>query len=168
VILSPPANGGLTRSERRSSNHALEWGSLVPVGYAEKSMASLMQLHSELMEEKERRVELYQRLMDKEQVLAELRMYVKLLEEKLALTAEAPEPKIQSGPGTHPAPAPRRMNRPPPPPRPPNPERPRIAVRLRPLGQQTERDGATRPAASAPRDASLPSFKTASDGWRTW
>jgi hypothetical protein len=175
VILSPPANGGLTRSERRSSNHTLEWGTLVPVGYAEKSMASLMQLHSELMEEKERRVDLYQRLMDKEQVLAELRMYVKLLEEKLALTADA-EPKIQSGPDPHLAPAPRRMNRPPPPPRPPNPERPRIAVRLRPLGQQTERDGATQPAARAPGDASIrrvpqpsdPSSRTASDGWRTW
>lgn len=58
--------------------------SLVPMGYAEKAMASLMQLHSELMDEKERRVDLYRRLMDKEQVVAELRMYVQLLEEKLA------------------------------------------------------------------------------------
>ncbi len=61
-----------------------ESSSVVPTGYAEKAMASLMQLHSELMDEKERRVDLYRRLMDKEQVVAELRMYVQLLEEKLA------------------------------------------------------------------------------------
>ena len=57
---------------------------LVPASYAEKAMASLMQLHSELMDEKERRVDLFRRLMEKEQALAELKMYVKVLEEKLA------------------------------------------------------------------------------------
>ena len=57
---------------------------LVPAGYAEKAMASLMQLHGELMDEKERRVELFRQLMQREQALAELKMYVKLLEEKLA------------------------------------------------------------------------------------
>ncbi|MHB8876078.1 MAG: hypothetical protein ACYC8T_20500 [Myxococcaceae bacterium] len=56
---------------------------LVPVGYAEKAMASLMQLHSEVLDEKERRVDLHRRLMEKEQALAELKWYVKLLEEKL-------------------------------------------------------------------------------------
>ncbi|MBI3181942.1 MAG: hypothetical protein HYZ28_07340 [Myxococcales bacterium] len=68
---------------------------LVPSGYAEKAMASLMQLHSELMDEKERRVDLYRRLMEKEQAIAELRMYVKLLEEKLARSppVEAVEPE---------------------------------------------------------------------------
>jgi len=66
-----------------------ESSSMVPIGYAEKAMASLMQLHSELMDEKERRVDLYRRLMDKEQVVAELRMYVQLLEEKLAAKEEA-------------------------------------------------------------------------------
>ncbi|MBX7115305.1 MAG: hypothetical protein K1X64_13330 [Myxococcaceae bacterium] len=55
----------------------------VPSGYAEKAMASLMQLHSELMDEKERRVDLYRRLMERDQVVAELRAYVKLLEAKL-------------------------------------------------------------------------------------
>lgn len=65
-----------------------ESSSMVPMGYAEKAMASLMQLHSELMDEKERRVDLYRRLMDKEQVVAELRMYVRLLEEKLAAKEE--------------------------------------------------------------------------------
>lgn len=56
---------------------------LVPASYAEKAMASLMQLHSELMDEKERRVDLFRRLMEREQALAELKMYVKVLEEKL-------------------------------------------------------------------------------------
>lgn len=55
----------------------------IPSGYAEKAMASLMQLHSELMDEKERRVDLYRRLMERDQVVAELRAYVKLLEAKL-------------------------------------------------------------------------------------
>ncbi len=62
---------------------------VVPVGYAEKTMASLMQLHSELMNEKERRVDLYRRLMDKEQAMAELRMYVRLLEDKLAFQSRS-------------------------------------------------------------------------------
>ncbi|MFL5318335.1 MAG: hypothetical protein ACJ790_01670, partial [Myxococcaceae bacterium] len=65
--------------------------SQVPASYAEKAMASLLQLHSELMEEKERRVDLYRRLMEKEQSIAELKMYVKLLEEKLN-TPRPPEP----------------------------------------------------------------------------
>lgn len=62
---------------------------LVPASYAEKAMASLMQLHSELMDEKERRVDLFRRLMEKEQALAELKMYVKLLEEKADASARA-------------------------------------------------------------------------------
>jgi hypothetical protein len=60
---------------------------LVPSSFAEKAMASLMQLHSQLMEEKERRVDLYRRFMDREQTVAELRMYVKLLEDKVAAKA---------------------------------------------------------------------------------
>ena len=68
---------------------------MIPGDFAEKAMASLMQMHSELMDEKERRVELYRKLMEREQALAELRMYVKLLEEKVQKPAErAPaEPK---------------------------------------------------------------------------
>jgi chromatin segregation and condensation protein Rec8/ScpA/Scc1 (kleisin family) len=64
----------------------------VPASYAEKAMASLMQLHGELMDEKERRVELFRRLMEKEQAIAELKMYVKLLEERAGITTKAPEP----------------------------------------------------------------------------
>lgn len=64
---------------------------MVPAGYAEKAMASLMQLHSELMDEKERRVDLFRRLMEREQALAELKMYVKVLEEKLTPRAPIPE-----------------------------------------------------------------------------
>ncbi len=56
---------------------------MVPGDFAEKVMASLMQMHTELMDEKERRVELYRKLMEREQTVAELRMYVKMLEEKL-------------------------------------------------------------------------------------
>jgi hypothetical protein len=62
---------------------------VVPAGYAEKAMASLMRLHGELMDEKEKRVDLYRRLMEKEQALAELRMYVELLEKKVASRSNA-------------------------------------------------------------------------------
>ena len=55
----------------------------VPVSYAEKTMASLLQLHTELMEEKERRVDLYRRLLEKDEALAELRYQVKILEDGL-------------------------------------------------------------------------------------
>ena len=67
---------------------------MVPGDFAEKVMASLMSMHSELMDEKERRVELYRKLMEREQTVAELRMYVKMLEEKLA-PAKQPEPVVQ-------------------------------------------------------------------------
>ena len=68
---------------------------LVPASYAEKAMASLMQLHSELMDEKEKRVDLFRRLMEREQALAELKMYVKMLEEKMAApVVTAPRPIV--------------------------------------------------------------------------
>jgi hypothetical protein len=68
-----------------TASHAMP----VPASYAEKAMASLMQLHGELMDEKERRVELFRRLMEKEQALAELKMYVKILEERAGGAREA-------------------------------------------------------------------------------
>lgn len=68
---------------------------LVPAGYAEKAMASLMQLHSELMDEKERRVDLFRRLMEREQAVAELKMYVKMLEEKMAASEPKPAPPAE-------------------------------------------------------------------------
>ena len=58
--------------------------SLVPASYAEKAMSSLLRLHEDLVEEKERRIDLYRRLMEREQSLAEVRAYVKLLESELA------------------------------------------------------------------------------------
>lgn len=67
----------------------------VPQAYAEKAMATLMQLHTELMDEKERRVDLYRRLMEREQALAELRMYVKVLEER-AEASKAAAPPVPS------------------------------------------------------------------------
>jgi hypothetical protein len=97
----------------------------VPAGYAEKAMASLMQLHSELMDEKERRVDLFRRLMEREQALAELKMYVKVLEEKL--TAGAP-PREET-PGAVP-PAPQAPPAPvTPPPAPPLRARPEVGLR---------------------------------------
>ena len=69
---------------------------MVPGEFAEKAMASLMQMHTELMDEKERRVELYRKLMEREQTVAELRMYVKMLEEKLQ--PARPEPVVAPAP----------------------------------------------------------------------
>jgi len=60
----------------------------VPVAYAEKTMSTLLRLHEELVEEKERRIDLYRRLLDREQELAELRAYVRLLEAELARREE--------------------------------------------------------------------------------
>lgn len=82
----------MSDAELSTQIHSAPAQALVPSGYAEKAMASLMQLHSELMEEKERRVDLYRRLMEKEQTVAELRMYVKLLEERLQRSAPDPAP----------------------------------------------------------------------------
>jgi hypothetical protein len=65
---------------------------MIPGDFAEKAMASLMSLHSELMDEKERRVELYRKLMEREQTVAELRMYIRVLEEKLEPHAEVARP----------------------------------------------------------------------------
>ncbi|MFN7131251.1 MAG: hypothetical protein ACK4N5_04165 [Myxococcales bacterium] len=57
---------------------------LVPSSYAEKAMASLLRLHDELMTEKEARFGLMQKLMEREQTVAELKSYVKLLEARLS------------------------------------------------------------------------------------
>ncbi len=95
---------------------------LVPTSYAEKAMASLMQLHSELMDEKERRVDLHRRLMEREQAIAELKMYVKLLEEKQAVAAAPLHPVADPPPESQPPP--RRS--------PPTPVQ--VGVRVRPEG----------------------------------
>jgi hypothetical protein len=115
---------------------------LVPASYAEKAMASLMQLHSELMDEKERRVDLFRRLMEREQALAELKMYVKMLEEKVAAPV-AVTPPPQPRPIVMAPPEPPRPAAPPPQPAaPPRPTRtppvpPRIAARPRVDGWKT-------------------------------
>jgi hypothetical protein len=98
---------------------------LVPAAFAEKAMASLMQLHSELMDEKERRVDLFRRLMEKEQALAELKMYVKLLEDKVT---PAPSPMPAPPPA---AAAPQQAERPPHPPPPAVPSVARSAPAVR-------------------------------------
>ncbi len=132
---------------------------MVPQSYAEKAMASLMQLHSDLMEEKERRVDLYRRLMEKEQQLAELKMYVKLLEERNAPKAEAAPPP--------PPPAPVQAVTPPPPPPISFVERARAAA-PRPVAPQPP-PPAPRPVASVAAGSSRPNaWAGPSDGWRTW
>ncbi|HEX9507844.1 MAG TPA: hypothetical protein VF947_05520 [Myxococcales bacterium] len=163
-----------------------ESSAMVPIGYAEKSMASLMQLHTELMDEKERRVDLYRRLMDKEQALAELKMYVQLLEEKIAKQGE-------DGSRTHrvasPAPSAKNSNgnrtgfqaKPPPPPRTNGRERARFALKPRRADGQASSPQAESAPSDLPRTAaSVDSFdarfdpprgeteRTGTDGWRTW
>ncbi len=124
---------------------------LVPAGYAEKAMSSLMQLHTELMDEKEKRVELFRTLMEKDQALAELRMYVRMLEDKLAAPpapiATPPPPVVKAAPvvmepvvPTAPLPPPRRAPVP----------APKVAR-----------------AASTPVAAVLPRQAT-NDGWKSW
>lgn len=96
-----PSNDHLALSGQDASQ-------LVPASFAEKAMASLMQLHTELMDEKERRVDLFRRLMEREQALAELKMYVKMLEDKVAVPAPpapAPSPEVAvAAPVAHPPP----------------------------------------------------------------
>lgn len=108
---------------------------LVPAAFAEKAMASLMQLHGELMDEKERRVDLFRKLMDREQALAELKMYVKVLEEKL--TPPQPMPPVNVAP---PVAAQPMQARPPPPkqtPPVPPPMPARVTTRARLDGWKT-------------------------------
>ena len=66
----------------------------VPMYYAERSMATIMQLHDELMAEKERCVDLHRRLLTREQAYAELEYYVRILEAKMeGRYPEAPRPE---------------------------------------------------------------------------
>ncbi len=163
-----------------------ESSAMVPIGYAEKSMASLMQLHTELMDEKERRVDLYRRLMDKEQALAELKMYVQLLEEKIAKQGEEGSrvPRTAS-----PAPSAKNSNgnrtgfqtKPPPPPRTNGRERARFALKPRRADGQANSPRVESAPADLSRtatsiDSSDARFdpprgeteRTGTDGWRTW
>src|SRR5215831_20434055 len=168
------------RLQRSTENTVQDSYVMVPMGYAEKSMASLMQLHGELMEEKERRVDLYRRLMDKEQALAELKMYVRLLEEKLARQggdgcnansdAVRAEPfnswSIRS-PGAYAKP-----------PQPPGPARERVRFVVKPRAANGRSEpqstggapfGATHASSDGPSEASEPrTERRAVDGWRAW
>lgn len=116
---------------------------LVPASYAEKAMASLMQLHSELMDEKEKRVDLFRKLMEKEQALAELKMYVKMLEEKMSTTVST-VPVVA-------APPPRPIVMPVEPPAPPPP-----------IAQPP------RPVRTPPVPPGLHNNRPRVDGWKTW
>ncbi len=151
---------------------------LVPAGYAEKAMASLMQMHAELMEEKERRVDLFRTLMQKEQALSDLKMYVKLLEQKVA-AAEAPK---AAAPVTE---APRTERRAPSRParraRDPSPSRRgsraasarclRRPRARRPLPRRSgggPRAAAAPPAAPSSRLQNLPPLPKRAEGWKAW
>lgn len=137
----------------------------VPVEYAEKAMGSLMKLHGELMEEKERRVDLYRRLMEKEQALAELKMYVKLLEEKVAAPkAAAQEPARPEPLRVVPGSGPRAVPRPPPPPSRPDVRAARsaVAASAKPAPSvKTPSAKVNAQAIPAPRPA-------VADGWKSW
>lgn len=169
-------------SQRASELASYEAPAMVPIGYAEKSMASLMQLHTELMDEKERRVDLYRRLMDKEQALAELKMYVRLLEDKLArqsdegwsansgaVRAEPFNPASIRSPGACAKP-----------PQPPGPARERVRFVVKPRAangrsEPQSNGGAAFRATHAARSGDAPSEpsearaeRSAVDGWRAW
>jgi hypothetical protein len=158
-----------------------EPSAMVPAGYAEKSMASLMQLHAELMDEKERRVDLYRRLMDKEQSLAELKMYVRLLEDKIGKQNQDGRSAGQS-PRTESTKAPygngsRTPLKPPQPPRPIGRERARFALKPRPASGQAGPIRSSNGAFHAPpaaesfgarSDSSRAGDRPGADGWRAW
>jgi len=88
TALHPPASD--MASEPKNDGAQARPDEQVPVSYAEKAMSSLLRLHDELVEEKERRIDLYRRLMDREQQLAEVRAYVQLLESELSRIGAAP------------------------------------------------------------------------------
>ncbi|HEY0839778.1 MAG TPA: hypothetical protein VGD74_06295 [Vulgatibacter sp.] len=92
-------------SDTKKDAAASPSGEQVPVSYAEKAMSSLLRLHDELVEEKERRIDLYRRLMDREQQLAEVRAYVQLLESELGRLGGATDVAPALTPRAQPAPA---------------------------------------------------------------
>ena len=148
---------------------------VVPQDYAEKAMASLMQLHTELMDEKERRVELYRRLMEREQSLAELKSYVRLLEERLkAGPAEPPaRPHVAVAPPPSPAAAPAPVVRavsavPPPPPAAAAAAQPRSAVPPPMPLRSASRPPPPTPARLAAVGARAGARRPDTLGWKTW
>lgn len=106
---------------------------LVPQNFAEKAMASLMQLHTELMDEKEKRVDLFRKLMEREQAIAEFKAYVKVLEDQLARAQTAPA--VAKSVETPVSPSPRVAT--PPSRRAPMPPPPPVAPRARVEGWKT-------------------------------
>jgi hypothetical protein len=130
---------------------------MIPGDFAEKAMASLMSMHTELMDEKERRVELYRKLMEREQTVAELRMYIRLLEEKL-------EPRSEATPAPRPAP----LSRPEPVAAPPREVHVAPALSVEPQrSRQADASAYTRePTVAPPLPPRVGRPKV--DGWKTW
>lgn len=124
----------------------------MPAAYAEKTMHSLLRLHEELMEEKERRIDLYRRLMTREQELAELRAYVRLLEAEVAKDEGVPAAATPAGRASAPVEPPPRT----PPAAPRAPAAERQAPAMEQEAPQTGRDAPPRGEAG-PTVAWLPS-----------
>ena len=131
---------------------------LVPSSYAEKAMASLLRLHDELMDEKNARLALYEKLMEKEQSLAELKGYVRLLEEKLSRSAADLAERPKAAP-----PAELPVAEKPPVAPPPVQVATPAAAPAPPLAAPQPRVAAPTPAPSL-----QPEAPRRSEGWRTW
>jgi hypothetical protein len=100
----------------------------IPGRFAERALNSLMNLHNELMAEKESRLDLYRKLMEREQAVAELKSLVRLLEGELATATRAlpaPVPQPPAAPVAAPPPVERVAAAPPAPPAPAVPKLPR-------------------------------------------
>ena len=124
TLFEEPTPQPTQRIEGRSEPQVLELEPLhpepmmVPAEYAEKTMHSILRLHDELMDEKDKRMELVEKLSAREQALAEMAAYVALLEAQLesgggrAAWKPASAPKAQARPKAPPPP-----RAPPPPPK---------------------------------------------------
>jgi len=116
----------------------------VPMYYAERSMATIMRLHDELMTEKERCIDLQRRLMSKEQAYAEIEYYARLLEAKI----EGRLPEV---------PRPARLA-------PVRPIRPDLNMAPSP---EAKADGA-RPVPAREKDSVRSTATPRPEGWRAW
>lgn len=68
---------------------------LIPEGFAQQAMASVLHLHQELMAEKNKHIDLQKQLGDKEKRILELEQYIQLLEDRLVM-AGVPKPSQKS------------------------------------------------------------------------
>lgn len=81
-IQGPVRSQEQVRERPREDSHAM-----VPMSYAEKAMSSIMHLHTEIMEEKEKRIEQERLATGQRQEIADLKMLVGVLEKEIAKLA---------------------------------------------------------------------------------